>query len=87
LLAAACGDTIRPGFPDTQWAVLANGRHFPFYEEPAHNSQTLAASHAEVDEDGQRAAHRAVLLHSPAALVRPRREVWPWCSRWVLLIE
>jgi hypothetical protein len=56
VLAPTCGDTIRPGFLDTQWAVLANGRHFPFYEEPAHNSQALAASHAGVEGDGQRGA-------------------------------
>ncbi len=48
----SCGDTSRRGIPDAQWAVLANGGHFPFYEEPARDRRTLAAFLAGVEEDG-----------------------------------
>jgi pimeloyl-ACP methyl ester carboxylesterase len=51
-LTPACGDTLRRGIPDSPWAVLANGGHFPFYEEPERYLQTLATFLTSVEEDG-----------------------------------
>ncbi len=48
----ACCGTIRQGIPDAQWAVLENGGHFPFYEEPERYLQILATFLTSVEEGG-----------------------------------